>query len=388
MDPALSPKGDFLAYAYCTGTSMVAFSCDPYLLELAPDVMPKSQPRRVTENGSGILGIAWTTDGRALICALGGASSRLWRVPISGGKAERLEFESELAASPAVSRVGNRLAYTHSNADQDLWKFHAGGQPETVGSSTLWERDAQFSPDGEKIAFGSARSGVPEIWVSNEDGTNPVRLTQGTGALQGTPRWSPDGHWIAFDAQGKDGHWDVYVIDAAGGQPRRLTPFPEDDFQPSWSRNGNWVYFQSAHSGRAEVWRTPAAGGQSEQMTHDGGGSPWESWDGKVLYYTKGRELFAAPLAGGAEKRILPSMYGWDYYPVENGIFYVDLPDEKHPYAFELRFLDLVTGSTTVLNKFESGGGQGLSVSPDRKTFLYSGGTVGGTDLVLIENFR
>ena len=54
-----------------------------------------------------------------------------------------------------------------------------------------------------------------------------------------------------------------------------------------------------------------------------------------------------------------------------------------------MRFLNLVTGRSEVLNRFQSLGGQGLSVSPDRKTILYAGvEPTGGEDLMLIQNFR
>lgn len=121
-------------------------------------------------------------------------------------------------------------------------------------------------------------------------------------------------------------------------------------------------------------------------MTHNGGGAPREAADGKTLFYKRGRELFAASLTGGAEKRVLESVYNWDYYPVENGVYYIDV---VHPFKFELRFLDLATGGTTVLDQVESRGGQGFSVSRDRKTFLDSGENLWtGADLMHIENFR
>ena len=65
-------------------------------------------------------------------------------------------------------------------------------------SSTRVDGDAQFSPDGKKIAFTSNRSGNDEIWVCDSDGSNAQQLTSlGTGNCGG-PRWSPDGERIAF----------------------------------------------------------------------------------------------------------------------------------------------------------------------------------------------
>ena len=68
-------------------------------------------------------------------------------------------------------------------------------------SSSLFDLDAQLSPDGRRIALASERSGRGrEIWVADLDGTGAVRITDAAGKLHGTPRWSPDGRWIAYDA--------------------------------------------------------------------------------------------------------------------------------------------------------------------------------------------
>ena len=102
----------------------------------------------------------------------------------------------------------------------------------------------------------------------------------------GTPRWSPDGRRIAFDArQRQDG--DIYVIDADGGAPRRVTTEPSDDVVPSWSGDGRWIYFASKRTGRWEVWKVPIDGGQAVQVTKHGGFAAFESRDGRSVFYAK-----------------------------------------------------------------------------------------------------
>ena len=350
--------------------------------------MPRDPPRRLTYQGVDVKGLAWAADGYSVIynSALGGTS--LWRVPVSGGQPERLELAARASGSPAIARAGHKLAYPAGGRDVDLWKLQPGAPPESILSSTVAEFDAQLSEDGKRVAFATDRSGRGnEIWIGNADGTGASRLTEATGRSQGSPRWSPDDRRIAFDAQSEDGRWDIYVSDAAGGRPERLTPYPFDEVRPSWSRDGKWVYFQSNRTGRYEVWRLPAAGGEGQQLTVEGGGNAIESWDGQTLYYQRGDVVVARPLAGGRESRVVDSVHGWDYFPVENGIYYVV---QSTPRQWrELRFLNLATGKTEVLNRFQSLGGQGLTVSPDRKTILYSGlEPSGGEDLMLIQNFR
>ena len=163
---------------------------------------------------------------------------------------------------------------------------------------------------------------------------------------------------------------------------------------PSWSRDGKWIYFGSTRA-PADVWRIPAAGGDVIRITDNGGNNALESPDRKTLYYRKligaSAVLFARPLAGGPERQVLDSMLPniHQYFPVEDGIYYVARPDQKLPFAFELRFLNFATGKHETLNRFEARFGLGLTVSPDRKTILYSGTRPSaGDDLMLIRNFR
>jgi Tol biopolymer transport system component/predicted Ser/Thr protein kinase len=385
--PVVSPDGALLAFAGCRSDS----NCDVYLMDLGEGSSLNGKPRRVTHQEAGVQGIAWMPDGRSLIYGSRLNGQHLWRVSISGDPPERVELAGTPAVYPAISRTGDKLAFiSQGSGDSDLWILKTGAAPERFLSSTLSDTSPQWSPDGQRIVFDSNRSGNgTQIWVGNRDGTNVIPLTEPTGRPQGTPRWSPDSRWIAYDAHGEDAVSHIYVIDAAGGRPRRLTASTGTEQIPSWSRDGKWVYFRSNRTGRAEVWRMPVAGGESQQMTSGGGTSAWESVDGTSLFYTRGGALFARSLSGGPETRVLESVYQWDFFPVRDGIYYIVRPDPTNRYAFELRFLNLATGSSKVLNKFESLLNQGLSVSPDGRVVLYSGvSMLSGDDLMLIQHFR
>jgi Tol biopolymer transport system component len=365
------------------------------VIELTPELTSKGPPRRLAEQNSRAGGIAWTPDGRSLVYGIGAiARSYVWRVPLVGGQPERLELAGDHALSPAVSSQGGKLAYTRVGFDYDIWKFGSNGQPEDFLSSTLDDRNPQFSPDGKKVAFESRRLGMDsQLWLANSDGTNPVPLTEGAKGVGGSPRWSPDSRSIAFDGQEPDGRQAVYVVEAEGGRARLLaTP----GGVPSWSRDGKWIYFGSSRAGvPADVWRIPAAGGDVIRITDNGGSNPLESPDGKTLYYRKligaSAALFARPVAGGPERQVLDSLLPnvLQYVPVEDGIYYVARPDQKLPLAFELRFFNLAAAKHETLKRFEARSGMGLTVSPDRKTILYSGTRPSaGDDLMLIRNFR
>jgi eukaryotic-like serine/threonine-protein kinase len=380
--PTVSPDGNLLAYTLCTK------GCDIYVQELGPSLGPRGQPRRLTNQaGPPTFGVTWAADGKSVVYGSIVGSFNVWRVSIADPRPEPMELGIG-AMRPDIARKGNRLAFVSMGMDSDIWKFEAGVGPMPVVSSSLFDLDPQLSPDGRRIALASERSGKGrEIWIANVDGSGAVRITDASGRLQGTPRWSPDGRWIAYDALEESGEYGIYVIDAAGGSARPLTA---RGAVPSWSRDGKWIYFRSSRSGRDEIWRIPPTGGTPEQITEAGGIAAWESWDGTLLYYSRGGALYSRALTGGPERPVLPSILSREFFPTKNGIFYVTRPDAKRRLSYEIRHLAFATGRSDTLYRFDSLGlTQGLSVSPDEKTIICAGISPSKhADLMLIQNFR
>jgi Tol biopolymer transport system component len=144
--------------------------------------------------------------------------------------------------------------------------------------------DAQYSPDGKRIVFNSFRSGVQGIWISSDDGSNLVQISNPHDA-SGSPQWSPDGNKIVFDSHPLD-RWEIYVADVAERKPRKLVTNISDLIRPYWSRDGKWIYFRSEESGKAGVYRCPASGGDAVLLSKDiDGYNPRESFDGKTVYF-------------------------------------------------------------------------------------------------------
>lgn len=245
----------------------------------------------------------------------------------------------------------------------------------------------EFSPDGNKVAFGSNLSGHDEIWVCNADGSSPVQITTFGGPTNGSPRWSPDGRQIVLDAF-PQGHGDIYVVPAAGGEPRRLTEEPSDDFAPSWSRDGRWIYFGSNRTGRREVWKMPAGGGAATQVTREGSaGYASDSSDGSTVYYSKGSALWKVPAEGGEETPVFDGMAGDQSFAVASDGIYFFSPHGSRG-GVRLEFYRFASGTRRPILEIDRPTASTLTVSPDGRWILYPQIDQQGADLMLVENFR
>ena len=154
-----------------------------------------------------------------------------------------------------------------------------------------------------QIAFSSDRDGNIEIYVMDTNGGNQRRLTNNPDD-DWEPSWSPDGKRIAFMSD-RDGHVDVrgwptgeiYVMDADGGNQQNLTNNPGRDSSPSWSPEGKRIAFSSNRDARKgdfifEIYVMDADGGNPQNLTNNLKDDQYPSWspDGKRIVFSARRD--------------------------------------------------------------------------------------------------
>ena len=254
-------------------------------------------------------------------------------------------------SDPQVSPDGRWIAYVQGAVDfeankvvKHIWLVRAeGGEPKQLTTGTGSDSRPRWSPDGESIAFISARGGKAQVWIIPVHGGEASQLTSISTEADGVT-WARKGDAVLFtsqvypdctdDACNKKRleeaekskmkariidellfrHWDawregkyahLFVVSAQGGTPRDLTPGAVDS--PTWflgapdgydiSPDGTEVCFTSNHSGGSRIaWTTnndlflvSAQGGEARNITKDNPGSdasPQYSPDGRYIAYT------------------------------------------------------------------------------------------------------
>ncbi len=262
--PAWSPDGSRLAFVRSVERQDDEFRSRVVILDGTSEHPLTRASRHIVQSP------AWSPDGRQVaFTRVRLAGEQYWTdivvAPVDGG-AERVLWRQRLfprlssVGEPAWSPDGARVAFTRSRLSRDydfrssllIVEAAGGGRPRLLAREA---GDAVWSPDGTKIAFASGRDRNGkwctsdecgyncELYVMNADGSEPLRLTNSRGD-DSSPSWSPDGRRIVFasnrnnrdDYPGED--TELYSIGADGSCLTWLTNGAPESSGPSWRNRG------------------------------------------------------------------------------------------------------------------------------------------------------
>lgn len=166
-----------------------------------------------------------------------------------------------------------------------------------------------------------------DLWTCTPDGGPAKRLTTRGGCV-GTPRFSPDGAWIAYSAV-LEGNADVWVIPAAGGEPRRLTWHPSADLVQDWTPDGKAVLFtsgRSVHTPRfTQLFTVPLGGGMPTKLPIPNAARATYSPDGSHIVYNPLSDAFRQwkHYRGGTASRL------WIYQTKDHEVTQIPQPEGR-----------------------------------------------------------
>jgi Tol biopolymer transport system component/DNA-binding winged helix-turn-helix (wHTH) protein len=340
-------------------------------------------------------GAAWTYGDKELIYSrpVPAPEQGLDEIDLSNGAIKQLPFAN--ASFPIISAKGDKLAFISAASHVDVWRKDLSS-PDTPPSkllfSTYEQRSAVYSPDGRHIAFESTRGGTREIWVSDVEGGHLVRLTNIGDSRTGSPSWSPDSQKIVFDAR-KNGGPELYIVDITAGVPHKVTTNVPHAAVPTWSRDGQWIYFMSDTPGQEGIYRCPANGGSSILVATSPKGrllyNGVESIDGTTIYvgmnfvHTKVYAVSRNNLGKAEIVKGMPDVAHCSLWTVAaGGIYFVpaDAPTS-------LSFFDFGTREVRKIFQAEKNFHTGLSLSLDGRSILFSQ-IQADSNIMLVEHFR
>ncbi len=265
--------------------------------------------------GGGINGIAET---KIYFVSYSSGSKEIWAMDYDGQNQHAITHLGTISLSPRISPDNTRLAF--ASMGREGWSirmfslelnrmvaFPAG----TAGGSNL---SPAWSADGSKIAFSSARTGDPEIWVADPSGGNLRRLTTFRGP-DVAPTWNPRTNAQLAWVSGRTGLPQIYTMDLDGGNVQRITDGGYG-VSPSWSPNGQLLAFSwnrkygPGDPGGVDIHVIDIASKQYLQLTHESGSNDYPSWapDGRHLVFERtigGKSQIWTMLADGTQQHQL-----------------------------------------------------------------------------------
>jgi Tol biopolymer transport system component len=186
-----------------------------------------------------------TTPWKILLTSNREGDSEIYRVNADGRDALKLTHNVGFDGFATWSPDRRKILYVSQNRSTGT-KGAFLINPDGSGRRAMWA-NGSWSPDRRMIAYSEGQDGYGEIYVVNVDESKARNLSQSPSSHEFSPAWSPDGRTIAFVSDG-DGNEEIYAMDADGDNQRNLMTHPLSDggvgrFALLWSPNGRTVAF-------------------------------------------------------------------------------------------------------------------------------------------------
>ena len=267
---AISPDGSLVAFV--VREAVMDENTSEYRSHVWVAAADGSWSRQFTQGDESASNPSFSPDGTYLLftSSRGGedADDQVWALPIAGGEAVQITDAPEGVGSYAVSPDGSHLAYTMQNPESEAWAAAKKEKRDVIVADTdfrythLWlgpfqgaEKQAHahrmtdgdftvtgfdWDPEGRNVVFAhqpdprintgllAGDLSIVDALEHGPDGEHnfPLRALVTGAGVEGSPHFSPDGRWVAFESTGDQpervGLGDLYVVSAEGGEPRKL----------------------------------------------------------------------------------------------------------------------------------------------------------------------
>ena len=248
-----------------------------------------------------------------------GADKDIWEMDYDGANQHAITHLGTVSLSPRVSPDNSRIAFSSLGREGFQIRMYSLllGRMVTFSGAGGTNLSPAWAPNGKDIAYSSSRSGDPEIWISDANGSLARRITTFRGP-DVSPAFNPrTGAQIAW-ISGRTGLPQLYIMDTDGSAVQRMTDGGYAT-SVSWSPNGQFLAFAwdrkygPGAPGGQDIYVMEIATKKWIQLTHDGGRCDFPSWspDGRHIVYANTADGKASHmkimtmLADGTDKRAL-----------------------------------------------------------------------------------
>lgn len=274
--------------------------------------------------------------------------------------------------TPEAPAIVTQTALPPTSTIQPTWTFTPTFLPVENVSTPTPEEPLTPSPTPVgggygQIAFASARTGIPQIYLINaQDGSNLHPITNlPEGACQ--PSWSPDGKRLVFISPCKlntDSYRasSLYLMDSDGGNLTPLPTAPGGDFDPAWSPDGKRIAFTSLRDGHKEIYTLEVESGVVTRLTdsptdEENSQPAWSPFSNQIVF-TKLRvgalQIWTMTDTGqGAQQVVRSGQQYWDFLPVWSPDGQYILFNQRQvnvpslPWLMQIRYEDRETQAAT-----------------------------------------
>ena len=294
-----SPSGHVI---YARAGTLFAVPFDPQKLEVTGQPFPVANDVFMSAN-TGMAAFSISQTGH-LVYAVG-PQERGTRVPVwvdTHGRKSALAVKPRSYLHPRLSHDGGQMAIEVEGASHDIftYDFARGGEPTKMSfdGASHWP---SWTPDGQRLTFRSWKTGTMTMWWMPASRSSPPELLTRIGSMQSPESWSPDSKTLAFtqmdDPQSGS---DIYTLSVDGDEkPRALVRTKFSEGSPKFSPNGAWLAYSTNESGQPEVWAMAYPAGERLPISTNGGTDPVWRQDGRQLYYRVGDSMMAVDVSYG-----------------------------------------------------------------------------------------